>query len=155
MRLSKGEVELLRKAGYSERIIQFYSDVSNVGFIENPDIALDYKGECGDIIKFYLIINQDNVIEEAKFQYIGCPALAASGSILIEMVKKMSLQDAKKITEEEVRKKLGGLPDAECHCAKLAVTALNKTIVKYAKNTQIILGETKFDWGIYGKKAGS
>jgi nitrogen fixation NifU-like protein len=82
VRLSKDELKLLRKAGYTERIIHFYSDESNVGFIEEPSIALDYKGECGDIIKFYLMINQDNVIEQAKFQYIGCPALAASGSIL-------------------------------------------------------------------------
>ena len=155
MRLSLGELELLRKAGYSEEIIKIYTDAPNVGFIEDPSVAYDFKGVCGDIIKFYLMINQDNVIEEVKLQYIGCPALAASGSILTEMVKKTSLGDAKKITDNEVRKKLGGLPDVECHCAKLAVTALHKTISKYEENTEIVLEETEFDWGIYGKKARS
>jgi nitrogen fixation NifU-like protein len=155
MTLLEGEEVLLRNAGYSEKIIQIYSEAPNVGFIENPSVTLDYKGKCGDIIKFYLIINQNNVIEEAKFQYIGCPALAASGSILTEMVKKKSLQDVKKITEDEVRIKIGGLPDAECHCAKLAVAALNKTIAKYMEDAQIVLEEIEFEWGIYGKKAGN
>jgi NifU-like protein involved in Fe-S cluster formation len=131
MRLSKGELELLKKAGYSPRIIELYRELTNFGFIEDPDVALDHKGLCGDIIKLYLAISENRVIKGARFQYIGCPALAASGSILTEMVKGKSLQDAKKITEEAVLKALGGLPDAECHCAKLAITALRKTIAKY------------------------
>jgi NifU-like protein involved in Fe-S cluster formation len=131
MRLSNDELALLKKAGYSTRIIDLYREMTNFGFIENPDAALDYKGPCGDIIKLYLTINEKNVIGDAKFQYIGCPALAASGSILTKMVKDKSLQEAKKITEEAVLTELGGLPDAECHCAKLATTALRKTIAKY------------------------
>ena len=131
MRLSKGELVLLKEAGYSARIIELYRELTNFGFIENPDATLDYTGPCGDIIKFYLMIDEKNVIEDVRFQYIGCPALAASGSILTTIVKDKSLQEAKKITEETVLEQLGGLPDAECHCAKLATTALRKTIAKY------------------------
>jgi len=133
MRLLKGELELLKKAGYSTRIIELYLELTNFGFIENPDVALDYKGPCGDIIKLYLTISENSVIEDARFQYIGCPALAASGFILTKMVKDKSLQEAKKITEKAVLKELDGLPDAECHCAKLAITALRKTFAKYEK----------------------
>jgi flavorubredoxin len=59
------------------------------------------------------------------------------------------------ITDDEVRNKLGGLPDVECHCAKLAVTALHKIISKYEENLEIVLEETEFDWGVYGRKARS
>ena len=131
MRLSKSELKLLQKAGYSKKIIGLYGNLINFGFIENPDIALDYKGECGDILKFYLRINENNVIEDARFQYVGCPALAASASILTEVVKNKSLEEAKKITEDDVLQELDGLPDSECHCAELAVITLHRTIAKY------------------------
>jgi len=83
--------------------------------------------------KLYLTISENRGIEDVRFQYIGCLALAASGFILTEMVKDKSLEEAKKITEEAVLKALGGLPDAECHCARLAITTLHKTIAKYEK----------------------
>ena len=138
MVLTKSELELLKKAGYSKRIIELYKDMANFGFIENPDTALDYKGPCGDIIKFYLMINRDDVVQDARFQYIGCPALAACGSILTQIIKNKTLQDVKKITEDDVLRELEGLPDEECHCAELAVTTLYKTITKYeeTKKTQ-------------------
>jgi len=130
-KLTKENLELLKAAGYSGKVIELYLELTNFGFIENPDVALDYKGPCGDIIKLYLTISENSVIEDARFQYIGCPALAASGSILTKMMKNKSLQEAKKITEDEVLKELGGLPDVECHCAELAVTTLHKAISNY------------------------
>lgn len=136
MRLTKGEVELFKKAGYSEKIIELYIDMTHFGFIENPDVALDYKGPCGDIIKFYLNIKENGVIEDVRFQYIGCLALAACGSIVTGMVKGKSLLEVKERTEDDVLMQLNGLPDDECHCAKLAVTALHKTIQKYEGNVK-------------------
>ncbi len=128
---TRENLELLKAAGYSGRVIELYGNKVNVGLIENPDVALAYTGPCGDTIKLYLKINKDKVIEDAKFQYLGCPASAACGSILTQIIKRKRLQEAKEITEDDVLKEMGGLPDVECHCAELAVTTLHKAISKY------------------------
>ena len=133
-KLTKEKIGLLKEAGYSRNAIELYGNRVNVGIIENADVALAYTGRCGDTTKLYLKINDQNKIEDAKFQYVGCPASAVCGSILTQIAKGKTLQAAKEITEEEILKELGGLPGDECHCAELVVTALRKTITKYESN---------------------
>jgi len=133
-KLTKEKIGLLKEAGYSRNAIELYGNRINVGIIKNADVALAYTGPCGDTTKLYLKINDQNKIEDAKFQYLGCPASAVCGSILTQVAKGKTLQAAKEITEEEILKELGGLPDDECHCAELVVTALRKTIKKYESN---------------------
>ena len=133
-KLTKEKIELLKEAGYSRNAIELYGNRVNVGIIENADVALAYTGLCGDTTKLYLKINDQNMIEDAKFQYLGCPASAVCGSIVTQIAKGKTLQAAKEITEEEILKELGGLPGDECHCAELVVTALRKTIKKYESN---------------------
>jgi len=132
--LSKDELNLLAEAGYSRKAIELYEDKINVGVMENPDVALAYTGSCGDTIKLYLKISNNDVIEDAKFQYVGCPASAICGSTLTLIIKGKTLQEAKKITADDMLRELGGLPDEECHCAKLNVTTLHKTISRYEEN---------------------
>ena len=76
-------------------------------------------------------IIDENVIENAKVQCLGCPASAACGSIVTKIIKGKTLREAESITEEEVIKKLDGLLDDECHCAKLVLTTLRNAIKKY------------------------
>lgn len=130
-RLMRDELELLRKSGYSEKAIELYVNMTNVGVIEDPDVSLSNTGPCGDTMKFYLRITGNGVIEDAKFLYLGCPGSATSGSALTEMVKGKTLQEAKRITKEDVLKELRGLPESKLHFAKLAVMTLQKTIAKY------------------------
>jgi nitrogen fixation NifU-like protein len=136
-KLTKEELKLLDEAGYSRKIIELYGNNVNVGIIENPDVALAYTGPCGDTIKLYLKIAGDNVIEDARFQYLGCPPLAACGSVLTQIVRDKTLKEAKEVITKEVLTELGGLPDDECHCAELAVTTLHKTIMKYKENKKM------------------
>ena len=133
-KLTKEKIGLLKEAGYSRNAIELYGNRVNVGIIENTNVALAYTGPCGDTTKLYLKINDQNKIEDAKFQYLGCPASAVCGSILTQIAKGKTLQAAKEITEEEILKELAGLPADECHCAELVVTALRKTITKYESN---------------------
>lgn len=133
-KLTKEKIGLLKEAGYSRNAIELYGNRVNVGIIENADVALAYTGLCGDTTKLYLKINNQNKIEDAKFQYLGCPASAVCRSILTQIAKGKTLQAAKEITEEEILKELGGLPGDECRCAELVVTALRKTIKKYESN---------------------
>ena len=133
-KLTVEELSLLEEASYPKKAIELYGGRINVGVIENPDVALAYTGPCGDTIKLFLKIGEDDVIDNAKFQYLGCPASAACGSILTQMIKGKTLLEAKKITEDDVFRALGGLPGEECHCAILAATTLHKTISKYEEN---------------------
>jgi nitrogen fixation NifU-like protein len=132
-KLTKEKIGLLKEAGYSRNAIELYGNRINVGTIENADVALAYTGPCVDTTKLYLKINDQNKIEDAKFQYLGCPASAVCGSILTQIAKGKTLQEAKEITEEEILKELSGLPSDECHYAELVVTALRKTIKKYER----------------------
>ena len=104
--LEKEELSLLEGAGYSRKAIELYGGKVNVGVMENPDVALAYTGPCGDTIKLYLKIGKNDKIEDAKFQYIGCAASAACGSILTQIIKGKTLQEAKKITKDDVLRDL-------------------------------------------------
>lgn len=131
MKLTKSEFELLTDVGYSVKVIELYMGRVNVGVIENPDVNLAYTGQCGDTIQLHLKISNNTMIEDAKFQYIGCPAAASSGSALTRIVKGKTLEEAKKITDQDILHELKGLPKVKLHCTKLAVTTLKKTIRKY------------------------
>jgi len=131
LNLMKEKVELLKEAGYSEKVIEFYMNKVNVGVVRNPDVDSAYTGPCGDTMKVYLRINKDNVVEYVKFQYLGCPGAASSGSAMTRIVKGKTLEEAKRITEQDILHELGGLPESKLHCPKLAVTTLQKAIAKY------------------------
>ena len=128
----KGLVELLRKAGYSEKAIDFYLKKVNVGLIEDAEAVDSYTGLCGDSMKVYLKV-EGSVIKDAKFQAIGCAGAFASGSALTEMIKGQTLKEAEKLTEQDVIEYLGELPGPKLHCARLAVDALKKSIESYMK----------------------
>ena len=126
----KGLVELLRKAGYSEKAINYYVRKLNVGVIEGAEAVDSYTGLCGDSMKVYLKVEK-GVIRDAKFQAIGCAGAFASGSALTEMVKGKTLKEAEKLTEQDVIRELEELPGPKLHCARLAVDALRKSIESY------------------------
>ena len=132
-KLTTEEHKLLREAGYSDKVIELYKNKVNIGLIKNPNVALAYTGPCGDTMKLYLRINESDIIENAKFQYLGCPGAASSGSAITAIAKGKRLEEAKKITEHDLLKELDGLPESKLHCPKLAVTTLQKAIVEYEK----------------------
>lgn len=128
----KGVAELLRKAGYPEKAIDYYLRKLNVGVIEGAEAVDSFTGFCGDSMRMYLKV-EEGAIKDAKFQAIGCAGAFASGSALTEMVKGKTLEEAKKLTEQDVIKDLEGLPGPKLHCARLAVDALRKSIESYMK----------------------
>ena len=132
MSSEKGLVKLLRKAGYSEKAIDYYIRKLNVGIIEGAEAVDSYTGFCGDSMKVYLKVEK-GLIRNAKFQAIGCAGAFASGSALTEMVRGKTLEEAEKLTEQDVIRDLGDLPGPKIHCARLAVDALRKAIESYAK----------------------
>jgi nitrogen fixation NifU-like protein len=120
--------ELLLRAGYSAKAVKLYVSKVNVGSIERPDVSVTYTGlPCGDVITLYLKIEND-VIKDAKFEFKGCVGTACSGSALTSLIIGKSVEEAWKITKEDVLRELDGLP--ESHRAELAVNALRKALQK-------------------------
>lgn len=124
--------ELMRSSGYSTRAIEYYLNKENVGVIETPSVQSAYTGSCGDTLEVYLKIDS-NVIKDAKFQALVCVGAFSSGSALMEMIKGKTLEEVKKITEEDIINFLEGLPKQKFRCTCLAEKALQTAIKKYKK----------------------
>jgi NifU-like protein involved in Fe-S cluster formation len=123
---------LLEKSGYSSKAIEYYLKKVNVGRIEKPSVHLAYTGPCGDSMEVYLKIESD-VIKDAKFQAIGCAGAFSAGSALMKMVKGKALEEAVRVTEEDIINFLGGIPKQKIHCACLAKRTLEMAINKYRR----------------------
>lgn len=116
---------------YSEKVMDHYENPRNVGNLDKDDksVATGMVGApaCGDVMKLQLKINEDGIIEDAKFKTYGCGSAIASSSLMTEMVKGQHLQDAKKIKNTDIAEELG-LPPVKIHCSILAEDALKAAI---------------------------
>lgn len=126
---AKSTIEkFLIKTGYSAKAVKLYTNMANVGSIENADVISTYTGlPCGDSITLYLKM-ENELIKEAKFEYKGCVGTASAGSALTTLLIGKTIDEALKITKDDVLRELDGLP--ESHCAELAVNALHKALQK-------------------------
>ncbi len=122
---------------YNQKVIDTFSNPKNVG--ELPDangIGMVGSAECGDIMKIYLKIEND-VIVDCKFQTFGCAAAIASSSVATEMLKGMTVEQALKLTNKQVVEELEGLPPQKIHCSVLAEEAIKAAIEDYkSKNNK-------------------
>ena len=119
--------ELLKKSGYSDKAIEYYTKKVNVGSIENSSVSLSYTGHCGDTMKIYLKIDSE-IITDAKFEAIGCAGAFSAGSALMEMIKGQKILFAKNITEDDIIEHLESVPSAKKDCVCLVRRTLEKTI---------------------------
>ncbi len=118
---------------YSEKVMEHFRHPRNVGEMENPD-GTGRVGNpvCGDIMELYIKV-QDGVIVDAKFQTFGCGAAIATSSMVTELVKGKTLDEALKISNKTVAEALDGLPANKLHCSVLAEEALQAAIEDYRK----------------------
>lgn len=124
------ESHLMNEAGYSKKAIKLYLNQINVGKILHPNAVSTCLGPCGDLIRLYLKVD-DITISEAKFFYLGCPGVASSMSALTTILVGKTLNEANKLTEKDILKKLGNLPQSKHDCLKLSIKSLRKTIQEY------------------------
>jgi nitrogen fixation NifU-like protein len=118
---------------YSEKVMEHFMNPRNVGEIENPDGVGEIGNPvCGDMMTFYIKV-KDNHLEDVKFKTFGCGAAIAVSSMVSEMARGKTLEQAKKITPQLVADKLEGLPKNKFHCSNLGAQALNKAIQNYLK----------------------
>ncbi|MDD4316474.1 MAG: Fe-S cluster assembly scaffold protein NifU [Clostridia bacterium] len=116
---------------YSNKVLETFANPRNVGEISDADgVGTVGNAGCGDIMKVYLKIENDIIID-AKFKTFGCAAAIASSSTATEMIKGLSLDDALKIKNADVVEKLEGLPPQKIHCSVLAEEAIAAAIEDY------------------------
>lgn len=116
---------------YSEKVMDHFHHPRNVGMIENPDgVGRVGNPICGDIMELYIKVNND-IIVDAKFKTFGCGAAIATSSMITELVKGKTIEEALKISNKAVAEALDGLPSVKMHCSMLAEEALKKAIENY------------------------
>jgi nitrogen fixation NifU-like protein len=116
---------------YSEKVMEHFQNPRNVGEIENADGVGEIGNPvCGDIMKLYIKVDDDR-ITDAKFKTFGCGAAIATSSMVTELVKGKTLEEAEKISRNTVADALDGLPPVKMHCSNLAADALHKAIEDY------------------------
>jgi nitrogen fixation NifU-like protein len=114
---------------YTEKVMEHFTNPRNVGEIENADGVGEVGNmKCGDIMRIYIKVNEEDIIEDVKFRTFGCGAAIATSSVVTEMVKGKTIDEALEITNKQVAEELGGLPENKMHCSNLAADALHKAI---------------------------
>lgn len=121
---------------YSKKVMDHFQNPRNVGEIEDAD-GIGEVGNpiCGDIMKIYIKVKDDKIVD-CKFKTFGCGAAIATSSMVTEMVKGKTIEEALEISNKTVAEALGGLPPIKMHCSNLAADGLSKAIEDYMKKSQ-------------------
>ena len=116
---------------YSEKVMEHFANPHNVGEIPDADgIGKVGNPQCGDVMWLYIKV-KDGVITDIKFKTFGCGAAIATSSMITELARGKTLEEAKKISRQDVASELGGLPPVKMHCSNLAADALHEAIKDY------------------------
>ncbi len=119
---------------YSEILLDHFQHPRNLGELETANAVGDSSNQtCGDLMRLFLNI-KNGTVTEAQFMTLGCAAAIATGSMLTEMIKGKTLEDALKIKNKEVADALGGLPEEKIHCSVLAEQALASAVANWKKH---------------------
>ena len=120
---------------YSEKVMDHFNNPRNVGEMENPSgVGTVGNAKCGDIMRMYLDIDDNGIIQEAKFKTFGCAAAVASSSTATGMIIGKTIEEALKLTNKQVVEELQGLPPQKIHCSVLAEDAIRLAIDNYLQN---------------------
>ncbi len=119
---------------YSEKVMDHFTNPRNVGEIEDASgVGLVGNAKCGDIMKMYLKIDENDVIVDCKFKTFGCGAAIATSSMATELIKGKTVAEALKLTNSAVVEALEGLPPVKVHCSVLAEEAVKSALADYYK----------------------
>ena len=132
---------------YSEKVMDHFQHPRNVGEIENASgVGTVGNAKCGDIMRMYLDIDDNGIIQDCKFKTFGCGAAVATSSMATELVKGKTIQEALEVTNKAVMEALDGLPPVKVHCSLLAEEAIHAALWDYAEKHHIKWKIAGFRW---------
>ncbi|HAE43624.1 MAG TPA: Fe-S cluster assembly scaffold protein NifU [Clostridiales bacterium] len=131
---------------YTEKVMEHFKNPRNVGEIENADgVGQVGNAKCGDIMKIFLKIDDNDIITDVKFLTFGCGSAIASSSMATELIMGKHIDEAVALTNKAVVEALGGLPKVKVHCSVLAEQAVKSALYDYAqKSGKVIAGIENF-----------
>ena len=125
---------------YSEKVLDHFENPRNMGEIENASgVGTVGNAKCGDIMRMYLDIDDNGIIQDVKFKTYGCGAAVATSSMATELVKGKTVQEAMQVTNKAVMEALDGLPPVKVHCSLLAEEAIHAALWDYAQKNGITI----------------
>lgn len=135
---------------YSKKVMEHFTKPRNVGEIKNPDgVGTVGNPTCGDLMTIYIKV-KDGKLTDIKFKTFGCASAIATSSMITEIAKGKTLEEAKNISRDDVAKELDGLPPLKMHCSNLAADALRAAIQNYEEKKLGIKHKHKKEDGCYG-----
>ena len=128
----------MKSTKYTDKVLDHFRNPRNVGTLEGEDVALGRVGNpvCGDLMEIYIKV-KDEVIEDIKFKTFGCGSAIATSSMITELARGKTLDEALKITRQNVADELEGLPPVKMHCSNLAADALHDAIKNYREGRKL------------------
>ncbi|MBP3657403.1 MAG: Fe-S cluster assembly scaffold protein NifU [Clostridia bacterium] len=125
---------------YTEQVMDHFMHPRNVGEIEGASgVGTVGNAKCGDIMRIYLDIDENQIVRDAKFKTFGCGAAIATSSMATEMIIGKTVQEALTVTNKAVMEALGGLPPVKVHCSLLAEQAVHAALWDYAQKNGIVI----------------
>ena len=125
---------------YTEKVMDHFMNPRNVGEIENVSgVGTVGNAKCGDIMRIYLDIDDNQIVRDAKFKTFGCGAAIATSSMATEMIIGKTVQEALEVTNKAVMDALGGLPPVKVHCSLLAEQAVHAALWDSAKKNNLVI----------------
>jgi len=128
----------MKSTEYSDKVLDHFRNPRNVGTLEGDDVFVGRVGNpvCGDLMEFYIKV-EDNHIKDIKFKTFGCGSAIATASMITELAKGKTVDEALKITRQDVADELDGLPPIKMHCSNLAADALKNALNRYQEKRKI------------------
>lgn len=124
--------QMLLDCGYSEKAVQYFIEQPYMGSLPDADQVSDMLGSCGDTMKIFLKIDDnDHTITDIRYQVLGCPGAISASMAAVDLVKGKSIEHARKLNDGDVFNQLADIPVKKHHCIQLAVKALHKAIDEY------------------------
>ena len=125
---------------YTEKVMDHFMHPRNVGEIENASgVGTVGNAKCGDIMRIFLDIDENQVVRDAKFKTFGCGAAIETSSMATEMIIGKTVQEALEVTNKAVMEALGGLPPVKIHCSLLAEQAVHAALWDYAQKNGLVI----------------
>ncbi len=122
---------------YNSKVLEIFKNPKNVGIVKGANgVGKVESSVCGDIIKVYIKVSEDGIIEEAKFKAFGCPASIAAASVAAELIIGKTLEEANMETSARIVEVLGGLPEEKAYCPALAEEAIKAALEDYYKKKE-------------------